>query len=166
MTSELCAAFHLPVPQFPHVYKGTVEKRKADLHQGGLGCVFSCMTRDCFEGESGSGSGPREAEPVACAKGRGGLVLPPFWAETRAGCFLMLSSPPYSYMPLRELLGSMSSCSEEFTPHLSSKQKTFFFFFFGRDCSNVPSGHRLPRQCLLPVPLRTSGWLSLQPPTL
>lgn len=42
-TSELCAAFHLPVPQFPHVYKGRVEERKAGLHQGGLGCVFSCV---------------------------------------------------------------------------------------------------------------------------
>lgn len=34
-----CAAFHLPVPQFLHVYKGRVKESKAGLHQGGLGCM-------------------------------------------------------------------------------------------------------------------------------
>lgn len=108
----------------------------------------------------------------AGTEGRGGLALPPFSAESQAGCFPLFSSPPYSSMPLRERLASMSSCSKEFVPHLSSKQKPifftifFFFFFLRRDCSDIPSGHRLPRQCPLPVPLSTSMWLSLQPPAL
>jgi len=58
------------------------------------------------------------------AEGSGGLALPPFWA----GCFPQLSSLPHSSVPLRERLASMSSCSEEFTLHLSSKQKNIFFF--------------------------------------
>lgn len=74
----------------------------------------------------------------AGAKGRGGLALPPLRTETWAGCFPLLNSHPYSSTPLHELLASMLSCSEEFTPHLRSKQKkkkrvfsfyNFFFFF-------------------------------------
>lgn len=75
-------------------------------------------------------AGPRVE---AGAQGRGGLALPLFRAETQAGCFPLLSSPPYSSVPLRELLTSMSSCTEEITPHLSSEQKHmlgFFLFFF------------------------------------
>lgn len=105
--------------------------------------VCSCVreprwARDCPEGKSGSASGLREAEPVAGpwveagAQGRGGLALPPFRAETRAGCFPLLSSPPYSSVPLCELPTSMSSCTEEITLHLSSEQKNMlgFFLFF------------------------------------
>jgi len=41
-TSELRAALHLPVPQFPHVCKGRVEEGKAGFCRAGLGCGFSC----------------------------------------------------------------------------------------------------------------------------
>lgn len=95
-TSGLCATFSRPVPQFPHVYNGKVDERKAGLHQGGLGCVFWCVGTSLGMrlpgGQSGSGSSPREAEPVAHlweeegAECRGGLALPLIWAQSLAGC--------------------------------------------------------------------------------
>lgn len=148
----LSATFSLPVPQFPRVHKGKVEQRKAVLHQGGLGCAFLCVMRTSAgmrlpRGQGASGSGPREAEPVARLWEEAG-------AECRAGlAFLSPGHTPWqgSARPIHELLASMLSCSQEFMLHLSSKQNNILGFLITSQrffSSNISCGHFLPRQSL------------------
>lgn len=135
-----------PCPQ------GKVEQRKAVLHQGGLGCAFLCVMRTSAgmrlpRGQGASGSGPREAEPVAHLWEEAG-------AECRAGlAFLSPGHTPWqgSARPIHELLASMLSCSQEFMLHLSSKRNNILGFLITSQrffSSNISCGHFLPRQSL------------------